>query len=166
MRNKLGCFITLFLALLAFQMVRASDPPSTKKGVTFLPLTIAISCGDNTAQENQVQYARASGARPEVNKNECVDKGEILDEIFPSSAEVEYSETFHVWLVAVVLKDEDASAVRKLSADNVGALMVISVNHQALSISQLGSALGGNKIYINADSKNDAHNLMMHLVKS
>lgn len=163
MSGKLGYFCVLLVMLSTFQAARAADTLSTK-GVSFLPLTISISCGDNTARENQVQYIRASGARPEVNQNECVDKRKTIDEVFPSAAKVEYSEHFHIWLVAIVLRDKDALAVRKLSADNVGALMVVSVNHKALSISQLGSALGSNKIYINADSEGDAHNLMMRLI--
>ncbi|WP_308142817.1 hypothetical protein [Burkholderia pseudomallei] len=164
MSNKLGCFITSFLVLLVFHVARATEAPSTK-GVSFSPLTISIACGENTAPESHVEYLRASGARPEVNAKECLDKSRTIDNILPSAAKVEYSEVFHVWLVAIVLRDKDALAVKKLSADNVGSLMVVSVNHKALSISQLGSALSSNKIYINADSKSDAHNLMMRLTK-
>ena len=164
MRATLGRLVVLSFMLLVLQSAMADDVHHAK-GVSFLPLTISIACGGDTPVEHQTQYARATGARPEVTPMECVDKTKVIDNVFPSTAAVGYSEQFRIWLVAVTLNDKDALAARKLSAENVGGLMVISVDHKALSISQLGAPLRDNKIYINADSKNDAHNLMMRLTK-
>lgn len=164
MGHRPSRFIALLLVLFSSQMIKAAGPSA--KDVSFLPMTISISCSDNTSLKNQVHYLRASDARPEIDQNECIDKAKTIDNVFPNRAEIEYSESFHIWLVAIILKDKDALALRKLSADNLGALMVISVDHRALAVSQLGAPLRGNKTYINAESKSDAHNLMMSLVKS
>jgi preprotein translocase subunit SecD len=158
-------FIIALFGLLIFLPVMAGDRKIEKK-IEFLPLSISIACRSDTPDSDQAQYERAAGARPEVNAQECVDKRRLVDGIFPSAADVEYNSSLHMWFVGIVLKDKDALVVTKLLSENVGGLMLIGIDHKVLSISQLASPLRGNKIYINADSRESAREMMMLLTKS
>lgn len=162
MPTKLICSVTFCFGLMALTSLKASDLPPAKS-VNFLPLTISIACDANTNSQYQVQYMRAPGARQEVRTQECADQRRTIDDVIPHTADVEYSDSFHIWLVGITLNGHDALAVRKMVADNVGKLMLIGVGHKILSISQIGGPLHDNKIYINADSQHDAHNVMMLL---
>lgn len=165
MRPNLRNLLVMLFMFSIFLPVRADDRRAGKK-IEFLPLNISIACRANTPDSDQTQYERAVGARPEVEAQECVDKRRVVDGICPKAADVEYNSSLHMWFVGIVLDEKDGPVVMKLLAENVGGLMLIGVDHKVLSISQLASPLHGNKVYINADSRESAHAMMMLLTKS
>lgn len=158
MSAKALSYIAILFLLFGCLSLKAGDRPVVKN-VIFLPITIAIACNADTLVAYQTQYLRAEGARPEVGREECADNRKVIDNILPKAADVEYSSTFHMWLVGITLNEKDALSIRELSTKNVGAFMLIGVKKKILSISQLASPLRGNKIYINAYSEESAHNI-------
>jgi hypothetical protein len=118
-------------------------------------IDIYLGCTADTNDSEKVEFYKSSDADPEVQSTECADNRYSAVGIVPQEVEVEYLKYNDKVRIFLVLGENDAAQLTKITADQFGRRVLIILNGKVLEVSAIAGQFEGTKLNVFEDQSLD-----------